>query len=584
MNRLYAPFRLVFVIGRALSENLAFLEHQLSAVHQRVDYGLAAPRSEFPLPWLCDLKTFSYVRAFFYLFGLVLTSYDAHHGSIPWEKVSWVWVMGLVGLGLIITQYRISCTGRFALLLSYATGFFDFTVLLLLGSVVGFDHPFVFTSISVYWVVMPLVFSLVHLILSGVYVLMFWLLLQALGVPLFRIIPTVFFERPQGGWLEALGFCALYVTIVFTASAFGQRTRTRSVVAEDHLACLNRYNALAQAAVSLAQDLSAVMNLDALRQYLETNCCERTALVVSASEYRHQENDVLLKGCDNQYLVLGQLRHCPLQDLLRSDFREVIVSLLTDKLKFCQSMQQMLRFQTEILPNEHLRAIGSLSAGIAHEVNNPLHIMTLRCQILQRDLAGIQKGDLENMVPEIQQGLEVIQSGCVRIEKIVSHMRILGKPFGKKIRNSLANQLEAATCLLDHQMKERKIKFSNAAQKRCATVMADNLAGQVFFNVLSNAVEALEEGGKIRVSAHDDANFVVVQVSDNGAGMDSSTVAKAFRPFFTTKFGKGGVGMGLTVSQKIMRDFGGNIAIESQPKKGTQVQLYFPKRLPLASF
>jgi len=127
------------------------------------------------------------------------------------------------------------------------------------------------------------------------------------------------------------------------------------------------------------------------------------------------------------------------------------------------------------------------------------------------------------------------------------------------------------------ELRDREILVEVEAAPDIPIVMADrNQVKQVFFNVIKNAVEAMGPGGTLHCKARADDEFVVLLLGDTGAGIDQADVLRMFEPYHTTK--PGGHGLGLMIVQRIMREHGGQVGIESKPGVGTVVTLQFPRK------
>lgn len=225
----------------------------------------------------------------------------------------------------------------------------------------------------------------------------------------------------------------------------------------------------------------------------------------------------------------------------------------------------------QLISSEKLAAIGQFSAGVAHEINNPLGVILNHVQLLRsRRLSESEEGEF----------LARIETEIKRVNRMLRSL----------LHHAADDQPTFADFKLEPVVKEVVQLFAPKLKIQGVTVAADpfpadlivegdvDAVKQVFFNLLYNALQAIHHAeGRIRVSADVDGDGYRVRVADNGEGMDEETLSRIFTPFFTRKHGYG-TGLGLALSQRIMKQHGGAIQAESHPNVGTTVSLWFPKR------
>lgn len=253
-----------------------------------------------------------------------------------------------------------------------------------------------------------------------------------------------------------------------------------------------------------------------------------------------------------------------------------------------RSYEELKQSQHLLVRQEKLASLGRLAAGLAHELNNPLSSVAGFAEGLQRRLGG---GTIATQagVAEVQEYLDMIQAEVSRAAAIVR--RLL----------DFARQREPAFGLVDLQgvvaeavsLVQRQATLANQRivvatfPDGCAVRGDFQMLQQVFLNLLTNALDAIEGGGEIRIVArrlgqtHEPASnrrSVAVVVSDDGSGISPENLAKVFDPFFTTKGVGKGTGLGLAISQSIVEQHGGTIEIRSAgPGKGTVVTVVLPE-------
>ncbi|MEJ2189238.1 MAG: HAMP domain-containing sensor histidine kinase [Acidobacteriota bacterium] len=225
-----------------------------------------------------------------------------------------------------------------------------------------------------------------------------------------------------------------------------------------------------------------------------------------------------------------------------------------------------------LVRSHKLRAVGRLTAGIAHELNNPINNIMLTASLLEEDFAALDESDRIEMVRDL-----VEQSD--RARRIVrnlldfareSEMAVEALDIGEVIRHSLE--------LVGNQLRLAKVRTEVEIEDGLPPVHGDaNTLAQVFVNLFMNAADALPDGGDLTVvAAADSGEQVTVRVTDTGCGIPEHLIDSIFDPFFTTKPTGRGTGLGLSVSLGIVRKHGGNIVVESTPGRRTTFTVTLP--------
>jgi signal transduction histidine kinase len=231
----------------------------------------------------------------------------------------------------------------------------------------------------------------------------------------------------------------------------------------------------------------------------------------------------------------------------------------------------------KVSQSDRLMAIGRLSAGVAHEINNPLGTISSYVQMLLKNssLDRAVRDDLLLIEEEIQKMSEIIK-GLLNF----SRESAMGKsPI------DLNEVLRKVVLLLKFQLRSKSIQVIERYNDHLPLILGDSSQlQQAFLNILLNSIQAMAEGGelKLRTDWFDENAVkkrdgrVMIEFSDTGIGIDAKNLDKIFDPFFTTKGIGGGTGLGLSISYGIMKEHGGNIDIESKPGKGTLVKVALP--------
>ncbi len=235
--------------------------------------------------------------------------------------------------------------------------------------------------------------------------------------------------------------------------------------------------------------------------------------------------------------------------------------------------QERARTRQEI-ENERVNSILELAAGVAHELGNPLNSLTIHLQLMQRQLAKLNSSVA---VARLAKSLEVCTGEVERLDSIVTHFLDAVRPRPPDLRElDLIAPLEESLEFLRPELESAAVRVDVELGASLPPIQGDrDQIKQVFFNVIKNARQAMRSGGIIRIRAFSDDDYVYVQIGDTGEGIPQENLRKVFQPYFTTK--PGGHGLGMMIVERIMRDHGGQVGINSRPGVGTVVTLQFPQ-------
>lgn len=252
------------------------------------------------------------------------------------------------------------------------------------------------------------------------------------------------------------------------------------------------------------------------------------------------------------------------------------IAMAVDNVHMFRKMQST---QEQLIQSAKLAALGVISAGIAHEINNPLTIIKgyLKCfdLILEKE-ANTARADFKVYSEKINKSID-------RIVKIVRHV----KDFSRQSQESFApltlqELVESSLVLFEQQFYLSEINVHKIFPEKPLQVMGDfNRLEQVLVNVFANAKDAIkartdQAGGNIHINLEDSGSHARITISDDGVGVCRSVLERVFEPFYTTKEVGQGTGLGLSISHGIMKDHKGSIQFKSEQNKGTQVVIEFP--------
>jgi len=217
--------------------------------------------------------------------------------------------------------------------------------------------------------------------------------------------------------------------------------------------------------------------------------------------------------------------------------------------------------------SQKLAAIGQLSAGIAHEVRNPLSSIKMSLQVLEKRMQP-EGNDLKRF--------KIAQREVEHLETLVNDILMYSKPSDPVKKPSNIEQIvDHALAMTENNIVEKHIRVKKAFPDGLPSLAVDPaMLEQMFLNIYRNAIDAMEDGGTLSISARQENNRIRVAISDDGCGISRDDMPHIFNPFFTRK--STGTGLGLTQIKKIVDMHQGSIEMSSEEGKGTRVDIGFP--------
>ena len=269
------------------------------------------------------------------------------------------------------------------------------------------------------------------------------------------------------------------------------------------------------------------------------------------------------------------------QDMTRHTIRVSTANLAGDNgrpagvILQAQDVTEWLGLEQRVHMADKLAALHTLSAGVAHELRNPLSAMDLNLHLLEEELT--EQGMLAK---QGQRYLKVLNAECRRLSVILDNFMKFARPGSIGLHEvDMKMLIGHIMALMEFEAEERKIRLEQQVEERLSAVLGDETAiSQVLVNIIVNAFHAMPDGGLCRLVAEermsDGTRWVAISVTDTGIGMKKEQLSRMFEPFYTTK--PSGTGLGLAIAHRIVQDHGGTIQVSSVPGTGTTVALIFP--------
>jgi len=289
---------------------------------------------------------------------------------------------------------------------------------------------------------------------------------------------------------------------------------------------------------------------------------------------------------------------------LRDEIVNISESSEKQKRELELTLKNLKLAQSQLIQAEKIASVGVLTAGIAHELNNPINFMSGNVFPLQQDLKEIfsvlekyeqviEKNDLSNyftevdslkekmdfsyLIQEIYSLLKGIEEGASRSSEIIKGLRSFSRLDEEACQfYDIHEGIDSSLVLLQNKLKDKIIVRKEYGDFEGLECFPSKL-NQVIMNILTNSIQALDKGGELFIQTVSSAIGIKIIIKDNGPGMPPEVKDHIFEPFFTTKEVGQGTGLGLSISYGIIEKHNGNIDVISEPGKGTEFIISLPR-------
>jgi signal transduction histidine kinase len=296
-------------------------------------------------------------------------------------------------------------------------------------------------------------------------------------------------------------------------------------------------------------------------------------------------------------------------EALRKEVISITETSKSQKRELELTLENLRQAQAQLVQSEKMASVGVLTAGIAHELNNPINFMSGNVYPLQEDLEEIfslldkyeltirekdlkdhfreledlkKEMDYSYLIQEIHSLLKGIEEGARRSVEIIKGLRSFSRLDDEACQfYDIHEGIDSSLVLLHNKIKEKNIRVRKEYGDFEGLECYPSKLNQVFMNILTNSLQAMEKDkGELVIQTVSSAIGIKIIIKDNGSGMSPEVKKHIFDPFFTTKKVGQGSGLGLSISYGIIERHNGNMDVISEPGKGTEIIISLPKKQP----
>jgi signal transduction histidine kinase len=323
-------------------------------------------------------------------------------------------------------------------------------------------------------------------------------------------------------------------------------------------------------------------------------------------EKEQSQEQTLLALQENERIIREQ------NIILEAKVNERTQELTASNEDLNKALTDLKEAEIQLVESEKMASLGQLTAGIAHEINNPVNFITSNVSPLKRDVVMLldaiktieeislssdavdekqrliddykEEIDFDYLKIEIDHLLNGIHNGASRTAEIVKGLRVFSRLDEDDIKKADINEGIESTLVIVNNLLNNKIKLIKNYGELPQIECYPGKLNQVFLNIISNAIYAINKrhgdskDGELKISTESEGQFLLVKIEDNGTGMDENTKKKIFEPFFTTKDVGDGTGLGMSIVYNTIQRHEGKISVNSTPGVGTEFIIELPIR------
>jgi Signal transduction histidine kinase len=298
-----------------------------------------------------------------------------------------------------------------------------------------------------------------------------------------------------------------------------------------------------------------------------SDCLKDQNLLMQLDKTGHESFLTLETDVNYPRKLRLRIRIVPLQEKSGEPDPPVAIIIFTDVSRELSTAEDRER-------NSKLETMRLLTAGVAHELGNPLNSIIMKADLTERLVAKLPDSETKD---KIAKDLDVIVSESERLKRIVEDFLKAARPLSfRPVETDLKKLCERCLALMEPELHESDIAIQQYLSPVPPALLDDDLLSGAVINVIRNAAEAMPEGGLMIFRLETEGDFFKLSVRDNGTGMSEETAEKMFDPFYTTK--QTGTGLGMLQIKRAMEAHSGTIEIKTRLGKGTTVTLKAPLR------
>jgi signal transduction histidine kinase len=293
---------------------------------------------------------------------------------------------------------------------------------------------------------------------------------------------------------------------------------------------------------------------------------------------------IIVSGTVGEEIAVEAMRSGVHDFLLKGQLKR-LVAAIEREIREASVRAERRKIQEQLLMSERMASMGTLAAGVAHEINNPLSVVAGNLHIVRSELealwqgAGSAAGGLK--VGLLQEAIRDAEEASDRVRSIVRDLRLFSRPDDdRREALNIHRVLESSLRMARNELRQRArviLKFGTVPP----VDGNDGRLGQVFLNLIVNAAHAIPEGrfqqNSITIATRSEGTMVVVEVTDTGTGIPPEVLPRIFDAFFTTKPIGVGTGLGLAICHRLVSAMKGRIEVETRPGEGTTFRVFLPR-------